>query len=81
MQIFALAMAAVYATELGYNGYNDYNPGYGYNLYDSYNYGYNYGSYGYNSHRLHRRSPTVFLPPFLATKGLLKLSKVPFPIG
>merc|ERR1711994_337895 len=62
--IFALAMAAAFASELGYKGYNDY--------------GYNHG---YDSHRLHRRSPTVFLPPFIATKGLLALAKVPFPIG
>ena len=89
MQIFALAMAAAFASELGYKGYNDYGYNHGYNnhydLGDSYNnYGYNsygYNSYGYDSHRLHRRSPTVFLPPFIATKGLLALAKVPFPIG
>ena len=83
-------MAAAFASELGYKGYNDYGYNHGYNNhYDlghhGYNnYGYNsygYNSYGYDSHRLHRRSPTVFLPPFIATKGLLALAKVPFPIG
>merc|ERR1739844_401614 len=68
--IFALAMAAAFASELGYKGYNDYGYNHGYNnhydLGDSYNnYGYNsygYNSYGYDSHRLHRRSPTASLP-------------------
>ena len=68
-QIFALAMAAAYASELGYKGYNKigfkgyndyrYNSGYsnGHNLGGSYgNYGYNYG---YQQHSLHKRSPLI----------------------
>merc|ERR1719201_120128 len=67
--IFALAMAAAYASELGYKGYNKigfkgyndyrYNSGYsnGHNLGGSYgNYGYNYG---YQQHSLHKRSPLI----------------------
>merc|ERR1712008_141368 len=68
--IFALAMAAAYASELGYKGYNElgykghnnygYNSGYsnGYNLGGSYsNYGYN--NYGYQQHSVHKRSPLI----------------------
>ena len=86
MQVLALAMAVAYASELGYNRYNDY--GYGYNNYGHHDihygydnhYGYNNYGYGYDSHhRLHRRA--VFLPAFVGTKGLLALAKVPFPIG
>ena len=76
-QIFALALATACAVAHGYNGYNDHHS---YNNYGSYNNYDSYNSYGsYNGHRLHKR--TVFLPPFLATKGLLALAKVPFPIG
>ena len=72
-------MAAAYATELGYHGYNNYgyNHGYSnsYDLYDSYNnYGYDgYNSYGYNSyngpavHSVHKRA--IFLPPLIASLG------------
>ena len=65
-QIFALAMAVAYASELGYKGYNDYgyNSGYsnGYDLgnsydnYGSYNLGYN-NNYGYQQRTIHKRSP------------------------
>ena len=82
-QIFALAMAAVCATELGYKGYNDhsYNSEYSssYDLADRYNnYGYNgYNNYNghraaYDGHRLHKRA--IFLAKTI-------LAKVPFPIG
>merc|ERR1712037_217312 len=94
--IFALAMAAAYATELGYHGYNNYyghHSGYS-NSYDLYNYGYDgYNNYGYNSynpygvnHHLHKRSPTIFLPPLIASlggnfiKGGVKKAAL-FPIG
>merc|ERR1712018_424444 len=76
--IFALAMATACATKYGY-GYNDHSYNLGYNDHDSFsNYDqYNYNSYGHHggNSRLHKR--TVFLPPFLGTKALLKLNKLP----
>ena len=69
------AMAATCAVEHGleYNDHND-NTGYNYgNNYDSFNYN-NYGLHAPNS-RLQKR--TIFLPPLLVTKKLLKVSKIP----
>ena len=64
-------MAAAYATELGYHGYNNYGYNHGYsNSYDLYD---GYNSYGYNSyngpavHSVHKRA--IFLPPLIASLG------------